>query len=269
MPGPLKQNWADGDVMHAAGQSAGTNFDDLVAYVNQIAPSPGLTSTATAGGTTTMDITSTQIQVWTGTTTQIVKLPTTSVLAGMQYLFINNSTGIVTVQSSGGNTILLLLPKTSAVFTAVSATPTTAAGWYASYPPRGVIATAIQTAEVTAASTTLVQVTGCSVTWTADPNRKYRTTVNNIALYSTVAQDRIDCIINDGTNGVGVYGSMTVSVINAISTLSSVSIVESGLSGSVSRMLGFARGVGSGTCHCYWDGSAYYATIVVEDIGPA
>ena len=89
----------------------------------------GYTSTATAAGTTTMVVTDAQVQQWTGTTTQTVKLPTTSVAAGDQRLIINDSTGIVTVQSSGANTIVALPPGTSAWFTARQATPTTAAHW--------------------------------------------------------------------------------------------------------------------------------------------
>lgn len=93
----------------------------------------GFTSTATAAGTTTMTISSTNLQVWTGTTTQTVKLPTTSVPAGAQYVIVNQSTGAVTVQSSGANTITVLAASTSAIFTAVIATPTTAANWNAQY----------------------------------------------------------------------------------------------------------------------------------------
>ena len=98
-----------------------------------------LTSTATAAGTTTMTITSAETQVWTGTTTQTVKLPTTSVPAGAQYTIINQSSGNVSVQSSGANAILTLTGAASApfsvgIFTALVATPTTAANWsYAQY----------------------------------------------------------------------------------------------------------------------------------------
>lgn len=91
------------------------------------------TTTATAAGTTTLTITATYTQVFTGSSTQTVKLPTTSVLQGQQYLFINQSTGAVTVQSSGANTIIILAASTSVLLTAVVATPTTAANWNASY----------------------------------------------------------------------------------------------------------------------------------------
>jgi hypothetical protein len=93
----------------------------------------GFTTTATAAGTTTMTIADTQTQVWTGSSTQTVKLPTTSVAQGAQYTIINQSTAAVTVQSSGANTITILAAGTSAQFTAVVATPTTATNWTAQY----------------------------------------------------------------------------------------------------------------------------------------
>jgi hypothetical protein len=91
------------------------------------------TTTATAAGTTTLTVASTQIQVFTGTSTQTVRLPTTSVIAGTQYRIINNSTGAVTVQSSGANTITVLAGGTSGLFTALQAAPTTAAHWDPQY----------------------------------------------------------------------------------------------------------------------------------------
>lgn len=91
------------------------------------------TTTATAAGTTTLTVASTQIQVFTGTSTQTVRLPTTSVVAGTQYRIINNSTGAVTVQSSGANTITVLAGGTSGLFTALQAAPTTAAHWDPQY----------------------------------------------------------------------------------------------------------------------------------------
>jgi hypothetical protein len=93
----------------------------------------GFATTATAAGTTALTIASKQIQVFTGVTTQTVTLPTTSIAAGAQYQIINNSTGKVTVQSSGANTILIMDGLSSAIFTAVVATPTTAANWTTSY----------------------------------------------------------------------------------------------------------------------------------------
>jgi len=89
----------------------------------------GWTSTATVAGTTTLTVASNYQQYFTGTSTQTVLLPTTSIVAGQQYSITNQSTGSVTVQSSGANTIIVLGAGQSAVFTALTATPTTAANW--------------------------------------------------------------------------------------------------------------------------------------------
>jgi len=89
----------------------------------------GYATTATAAGTTALTIASAQTQFFTGTSTQTVTLATTSVVVGQTYRIVNNSTGIVTVQSSGANTIQILGAGMSAIFTATTATPTTAAHW--------------------------------------------------------------------------------------------------------------------------------------------
>lgn len=105
----------------------------------------GFTSTPMAAGTTTMNISSTPIQIWTGSaaTAQIVKLPTTGVTAGQQYWFTNITTGTgqLTVQSSGGNNLCALNSTNAggghpvwAMFTALIATPTAAADWSVAYP---------------------------------------------------------------------------------------------------------------------------------------
>ena len=93
-------------------------------------PKLGYATTATAAGTTTLTVTSANQQFFTGTTTQTVVLPVTSTLAlGMSYLIVNNSTGIVTVQSSGANAITTITAGTSAAFTCILTSGTTAASW--------------------------------------------------------------------------------------------------------------------------------------------
>lgn len=86
-------------------------------------------STTTAAGTTALSINSAQTQVFTGTTTQTVTLPTTSIVAGQWYTIINNSSGTVTVQSSGGDPVKSLTSGESALCLALSAAPTSAAHW--------------------------------------------------------------------------------------------------------------------------------------------
>jgi hypothetical protein len=93
-------------------------------------PKLGYATTATAAGTTTLTVASGNQQFFTGTTTQTVVLPVTSTLAlGMSYLIVNNSTGIVTVQSSGANAITTLDAGASAAFTCILTSGTTAASW--------------------------------------------------------------------------------------------------------------------------------------------
>ena len=90
----------------------------------------GWTTTATAAGTTTLTNTSTYQQEFTGTTTQTVVMPVTSTLAlGWAYEIINNSTGNLTVQSSGLNTIATVTPGTTVSVVCTAITGTTAASW--------------------------------------------------------------------------------------------------------------------------------------------
>jgi hypothetical protein len=94
---------------------------------------PSFTTTATAAGTTTLTVSSSQTQIFTGSLAQTVLLPTTGVAAGQAYTIISSSSGAVTVQSSGGNTVATINSNvTTITFTALQATPTTAAHWMAS-----------------------------------------------------------------------------------------------------------------------------------------
>ena len=90
----------------------------------------GYDTTVTSGATLTLTSASNQQQYFTGTQTHTVVLPITSTLVlGMSYSIVNNSTQAVSVQSSGGNVILSVLSLTSNVFTCILTTGTTAASW--------------------------------------------------------------------------------------------------------------------------------------------
>ncbi len=78
----------------------------------------GYTTTATAAGTTTLTVSSTYSQFFTGTTTQTLVLPAANtLLLGQQYLVINNSTGIVTVNANGGGLVQSMAASSYAIFT--------------------------------------------------------------------------------------------------------------------------------------------------------
>ena len=90
----------------------------------------GYTTTATAAGTTTLTVSSTQLQFFTGTTTQTVVLPVASTLTlGQRFEIHNNSTGSVTVNSSGANLVSTVLGNTTVVCTCILTSGTTAASW--------------------------------------------------------------------------------------------------------------------------------------------
>lgn len=120
--------------------SAGTK-DVFVTYpASEATPNSvyGYTTTATAAGTTTLTATSTYLQYFTGSTTQTVQMPVTSTLSlGWSFHICNNSTGNLTVNSSGGNLIGTVLPGTTAHITCVDITVTTAAGWDFGYTDFG------------------------------------------------------------------------------------------------------------------------------------
>lgn len=162
----------------------------------------GFTTTATAGATTTLTITSTGVQVFTGTQAQTVKLPTTSVVAGAQYTVINQSTSAVTVQSSGANTITALAAGTSGIFTAVVATPTTAANWNSQYV--GVIVTSAKSLSV---SNTLT-LAGTDATTMTFPSTS-ATIARTDAANTFTGHQTIEGVTSTGATGTGllVFGS--------------------------------------------------------------
>ena len=90
----------------------------------------GYATTATAAGTTTLTVSSPNQQLFTGTTTQTIVLPVTSTLVlGLGYTITNNSTGILTVQSSGLNDIVSVPAKATVKVVCILISGTTAASW--------------------------------------------------------------------------------------------------------------------------------------------
>ena len=93
-------------------------------------PRLGYATTATSAGTLTLTATSGMNQFFTGTTTHTVVLPVTSTLAlGQMYVIYNNSTGSITVQSSGANNIYVIPAGFVVKFICILTSGTTAASW--------------------------------------------------------------------------------------------------------------------------------------------
>ena len=94
----------------------------------------GYTTTATAAGTTALTVSSNHYQRFTGSTTQTITLPVTSTLvAGMSYVIENVSTGLLTVNSSGGNLVVTVIPGVTVNCLCVGIALTTAADWDVEY----------------------------------------------------------------------------------------------------------------------------------------
>jgi Major tropism determinant N-terminal domain len=162
----------------------------------------GLAITVTAAGTTALTFASADTQVFTGTSTQVVTLPSAGVPAGADYTIVNESTGVVTVQSSGANNVALLPGSTSGLFVAMVPTPTTAANWI--YLEQGELSQLGNTSTATAAGTTTL--TALSTT-----NQVFTGSTTQVCVLPTtgVPQGAQYMIINQSTGVVTVQSSNT------------------------------------------------------------
>ena len=92
----------------------------------------GFTTTVTSGTPVVLTNASTYYQQFTGSTAQTVTLPVTSTLAtGWTFHIVNNSTANLTVNSSGGNLVITVIPGTTAMVTCIATAGTGAANWEA------------------------------------------------------------------------------------------------------------------------------------------
>lgn len=117
-------------------------------------------------------------------------------------------------------------------------------------------------------------ITGMSVTWTADASRMYRTSFYMKVSTLTYAWTDVDrspkVLITDGSNTqitfAGVQGlySESTDIFDV-----SCSVVESGLSGSTTRKLRGQYPSGGSDTFAVYAGATYPSYLLVEDIGPA
>jgi hypothetical protein len=187
------------------------------------------TSTVTAAGTTTLTIDSTQTQVFTGSTTQNVNLPTTGVIAGQRYVIVNQSTGTVTVKSSGGNAICDVRSNRVGVFRAVIATPTVAADWHPSVPTTSTVASTVvqrdansnanANAFIAGANTTATSAGTLTMTVASQPTQIFTgSTTHTVKLPTTgVIAGQQYTIINQSSGSVTVQssGANTITTLTA------------------------------------------------------
>lgn len=175
----------------------------------------GYTTTATAAGTTTLTILSNRNQRFTGVTTQTVVMPVASTLAvGAKWKIQNKSTGIVTVQSSGANTIIAIAAGASYEITCILASGTTAASWDydwagATSPPSAAAVTLISQQTVTGSSVANIEFAAIPGTY-----KNLRIVYN--ALITSGSWDHMHMRFNNDT--AGNYISQTLSAIQTTLT---------------------------------------------------
>lgn len=180
----------------------------------------GFTSTATAAGTTTLTASSNHYQRFTGTTTQTIVLPVTSTLAaGVTYAIENASTGNLTVNSSGGNLVVTVIPGVTVQCMCIGTTLTTAADWDPEYN---------EFAAVTGTGSVVLG-TGPTVTNSLLTTIRETATVSATAATGTVQFDASTQVVlyyttsASGNFTVNFRGTSTVSLDSVMSTGQSLS----------------------------------------------
>lgn len=209
----------------------------------------GYSTTATAAGTTTLTAASNHTQYFTGITTQTIVLPVCSTLElNVAYRIVNNSTGNLTVNSSGGSLVQTLLPNTSALITCVLASGTSAASWQSTYVSNQAAATATAlTAMLRDANanalinnilngyTTIATAAGTTVLTVASTNTQLFTGITTqivtLPVTSTLALNHPFYIINNSTGIITVKasGGNTVKAIPAGGTALFICVLTSGV----------------------------------------
>ena len=177
----------------------------------------GFTTIATSGGSTSLSSSSNYIQQFTGSSAQTIILPSTAIL-GQSFYIINNSTGTLTVNSSGSNLVQTMTTATRVLVTALSTSPTSAAGWTVKVTPNTTNAGVVTLASGTVATSTTsgalvvtggVGISGALYVSTTTPASISNTgvlTVTNATDSSTTTTGSV--II---TGGVGIAKSLYVS----------------------------------------------------------
>jgi hypothetical protein len=199
-------------------------------------------TTATSGGTTTLTLASADRQFFTGTQNQTVVLPAVNTLTLGQFFVIhNNSTGALTINSSGGNLVFTLPGRQTATLTAIATTGTDASVWdvdtYKS--------TAYETTVTSGGSKTLSVSSPTSQFFTGSSNH---TVVLPVASTLTVGDNWN--IHNDATGNLTVQtsGGNTLITLSAGTTITVTCVLASG-TGTASwayDFTGFNDATGSG-----------------------
>jgi hypothetical protein len=182
-------------VSTATGSSVMFRDTNANVFINNIIKD--FATTATSTGTTTLTVSSSPLQQFTGTTTQTVDLPNaTTLTTGWQFEILNRSTGTVTVKDGGGTTIQSMIGGSQAIY-ALANNGTTAGSWDISYTTAGGNAITALTGQVTASG----------------PGSATATIATNTVTNSNLAQMAADTIKGNNTSGTANAADLTVAQV--------------------------------------------------------
>jgi hypothetical protein len=107
-----------------------SDITNLGTGVSTFLATPTYATTVTSGTSVTLTSASAMEQFFTGSTAQTVLMPVASTMTlGQKYIFHNNSSAVLTIQSSGANSIGSLTAGQTAQITCILTSGTTAASW--------------------------------------------------------------------------------------------------------------------------------------------
>lgn len=202
----------------------------------------GYTTTATAGATTTLTVASTYQQHFTGTLNQTVVLPVTSTLTtGHSYEIYNNSTGTITVNSSGGNLVISIPTNVSAALTCIGTTLTTAADWEAEYNGFGTqtgTGNVVLATSPTLTTPTIDTINASSAT--AGVSLYPTSTAATLSIGNLIGSTAATGTINIGNNA-GIAGGTKAINLGTSATAGTTNITIGSTTGSTTNILGTAQ----------------------------
>ena len=198
--------------------------------------SQGYATTVTSAGTLTLTSTSTYLQYFTGSTTHTVVLPVTSTLQqGTGYEFHNNSTGVITVNSSGGNLVTTVQPAQTMRITCILVTGTTAASWDADVTggtsSTGTGALAFATSP-TLTTPTLGVATATSVNGTTIPSSKTLVvTTDKLSVLAATTSAELAGVISDETGSGALVFANSPTFTGTVTGNPTAGTISTGASG--------------------------------------
>jgi len=198
----------------------------------------GYTSTATGAGTTTLTASSTANQLFTGSTTQTVKLPATNTLTvGQEFIITNNSTGSLTIQDFASGAIVTQIGGTQVTYiVSASGSPGTWIYEYTGYQANtgsgnNVLATS---PTITSASLVTATIGSAGVTFTGSGSGSTIVTASASASGTLTLPAATDTLVGKATTDTLTNKTLSSAVVTGTLTASS----STGTSGQVLKSTG-------------------------------